>query len=160
MGLYDRIIEGFAGSRPGGWLFLNVFTHIDRFLIRTTGGRLSSGVGSRFHRQALVLTTTGAKSGKPRDVPLLYVPRGDDLVVIASATGQAKHPAWYYNLRAHPEAVAHVGGRAIPVVAREAEGEEREALWQSAVSFYSQFDTYRNRASQRRIPVMVLSPRL
>ena len=158
MGYYDRVVEAFAKSRVGGWLFLNVFSYLDRVLIKRSGGRLSSGVGSRFHQQALVLTTTGAKSGKPRSVPLLYVPRDRDLVVIASATGQKRNPAWYYNLVAHPRAVAHVGGRAIEVTAREAEGDERDELWDLAVRFYGGFETYRERASHRTIPVMVLSP--
>jgi F420H(2)-dependent quinone reductase len=158
LGPIDRTLDRFAKSRAGSWAILNVFTHLDRWLMRASKGRFSSMVGTPLHHQSLVLTTRGAKSGKERNVPLVYLRRGSNIIVIASATGQKEHPAWYLNLKAHPEATVHVGGRAIPVTAKEAEGKERDDLYEEAVRFYSGFDIYRRR-TERTIPVMVLSPR-
>lgn len=158
MGLYDRIVEWFASSKLGSWMFMNVFTYLDRWLIRASGGRLSTGVGSRFHAHGVVLETRGAKSGKVRRVPLISMRSGDDIIVVASATGQEKNPAWYYNLKKNPEALVHFKGKEIAVVAHEATGEERESLFAKAIDFYSGLSVYRDR-TDRTIPVMVLSPR-
>ncbi len=155
---YDRALRAFAATRAGGWLVLNVLTHLDRWLIRVSRGRLSSGIGSGLHDAGIVLRTTGARSGKLRDVPLVAFRRGDDFVVIASATGQQKNPAWYYNLVAHPDAEVLASGVRHTVRARLAEGGERDDLWASAVSLYEGFDVYRRR-TDRRIPVFVLEPR-
>jgi deazaflavin-dependent oxidoreductase (nitroreductase family) len=87
---------------------------------------------------------------------LAYVTRGDDLVLIASKGGHPQHPAWYHNLRAHPEATVEIRGRRETVFAREAEGAERVELWEKAVGFYPGYAAYQKRAG-RRIPVMVLS---
>jgi deazaflavin-dependent oxidoreductase (nitroreductase family) len=158
MRLYDDFIERFASSKIGSWMFLNVFTHLDRWLIRASGGRLSTGVGSRFHSHGVVLETRGAKSGKLRRVPLVTLISGNDWTLIASATGQAKNPAWYYNLKKNPEAFLYHRGEAIPVFAREAVGQERDRIYASAIEFASNFAVYRDR-TERTIPVMVLSRR-
>ena len=155
---YDRFVEWFASSRFGSWMFMNVFTYLDRWLMPISGGRLSSGVGSRFHGHALVLETTGAKSGKVRRVPLISMREGENVIVVASATGQAKNPAWYYNLKTNPEATVHFKGQQIPVTAREAVGGERDALYARAIDFYSGLSVYRERTS-RTFPVIVLTPR-
>ena len=82
--------------------------------------------------------------------------RGADLVLKASKGGHRRHPAWYHNLRAHPEASVEIRGRREPVVAREAEGAERAELWARAVEFYPGYAAYQRRAGARRIPGMVL----
>ena len=95
-------------------------------------------VGTRYHRRhLLLLTTTGAKSGRPRTVPLLYFADGADLVVIGSKGGHPRHPAWYHNVRAHPQVTVYARGTRGEYQAREAHGAERARL--------------------REIPVVVLS---
>ena len=89
-------------TRAGGWLFINVFPAIDRWLIPRTGGRLKVALG----QPILLLHTRGARSGEPRTTPLLYTPLDDAFIVVASKAGAAHHPAWYYNIRAHPDAVS------------------------------------------------------
>src|SRR5215470_19710185 len=85
MNWYERATGTFASSRPGAWFFVNVAMRLDRVLIPLTRGRLSSCLGTRYHRRhLLLLTTIGAKSGRPRTVPLLYFADGADLVVIGS----------------------------------------------------------------------------
>ena len=104
------------------------------------------------------METRGAKSGKLRRVPLVTLISGNDWTLIASATGQAKNPAWYYNLKKNPEAFLYHRGEAIPVIAREAVGQERDRIYASAIEFASNFAVYRDR-TERTIPVMVLSRR-
>ncbi|MBA2362483.1 MAG: nitroreductase family deazaflavin-dependent oxidoreductase [Chloroflexia bacterium] len=144
-----------TGRVPGRWgnraMRMASAMHIQ--LYRRTGGRL----GGAFPGGApvLLLHTTGRKTGSKRTTPLLYIVDRDDLVVIASAGGAAKHPAWWLNLRAQPAATVQVGRDTIPVRAEEATGDEREHLWARAVDVYSGYAGYHKKTS-RRIPVVVL----
>jgi len=152
---FDKLAQAFARTRLGGWLFVNVFPVIDRRLIPLTGGRLAVAVG----QPMLLLHTRGARSGQPRSTPLLYTWHGRGYVVVASKAGADHHPAWYYNMRAHPGAVTiEVGGRHIPVRPREAEGPEREELWRLVNDNYNGYQVYQQRAGQRIIPVVLLEP--
>lgn len=107
----------------------------------------------------LLLHARGAKTGQPRVTPLLYTPRGEDFVLIASKAGAERHPACYHNLTAHPAVDVEVDGGLISVSALEAEGAEREELWRLVNDNYSGYDVYQRRAGARRIPVVVLTPR-
>ncbi|GGT17822.1 nitroreductase family deazaflavin-dependent oxidoreductase [Nonomuraea spiralis] len=124
---------------------------IDEF--RANEGR----VGGPFEGASLVLlTTTGAKSGRPTTTPVMYLPDGDRYVVIASNAGADNHPAWYHNLRATPTATAEVGVETFDVKADFAEGEERDALYARMVEIAPGFAEYEAKTS-RRIPVVLLS---
>lgn len=139
------------------WFYARVLHHLDRLTSRLTRGRHT--VTSRLSGLPVVmLTTIGAKSGQERSSPVLAVSDGDKLVVVASNWGQAHHPAWYHNLRAHPTALVTVGGVSRLVRAHEATGAERERLWLSDLEFYPTRAAYARRAANRRIPVLVLSP--
>jgi deazaflavin-dependent oxidoreductase (nitroreductase family) len=143
-----------AALHLGSWLFVRVFSHIDRSLLRLSGGRLSLAVG----QPILLLTTKGAKTGHRRATPLLYVPDGADIILIASNGGRPRHPAWYHNLRAHPEAILLLQGKEGRYQAREAHGEERERLWRKAVDTYAGYQAYSRWTGGRQIPVMILTP--
>lgn len=144
-----------ARSRLGGWLFITVFPAIDRRLLPLTRGRLTVAVG----QPILLLHTRGARSGQPRTSPLLYTPHGGAFVIVASKAGAEHHPAWYHNIRAHPDAVAaEVGGRTIPVRATVAEGAQRAELWRIVNDNYNGYDVYQGRAGSRVIPVVLLEP--
>jgi deazaflavin-dependent oxidoreductase (nitroreductase family) len=151
----DRVMARFAYSRVGGLLFITVFPAIDKRLMPLTRGRLRIGMG----QPILLLHARGAKTGQPRVTPLLYTPRGEDFILVASKAGAERHPAWYHNLTAHPDVEIERDGQLIPVSAREAEGEEREELWRRVNDNYPGYEVYQRRAVARRIPVMVLSPR-
>jgi deazaflavin-dependent oxidoreductase (nitroreductase family) len=155
--LAERALIRVAASRPGAWLFINVLTHVDRWLLRATAGRVSTASGSRFHPHIVLLTTTGARTGRPRAVPLLALLDRGRVILIGSRGGHARHPAWYHNLRAHAVATVQVHGRMGQYRAREAEGPERAELWQRAVGFYPGYAEYQRRIT-RRVPVMVLEP--
>jgi deazaflavin-dependent oxidoreductase (nitroreductase family) len=149
----DRALQAVARSRLGGWLFITVFPRIDRRLMPLTRGRLRVALG----QPILLLHTRGARSGQPRTSPLLYTPHGEGFIVVASKAGAAQHPAWYHNLRAHPEDVeAEVGGRRIRVRPRVVEGEERNELWRRVNDNYNGYETYQTRAHDRVIPVVLL----
>jgi deazaflavin-dependent oxidoreductase (nitroreductase family) len=148
----ERLLERFASSKAGGWYFINVANKVDKHLVPATDGRLSTAIG----QQVLVVETTGAKSGARRRIPLVYVTDGDDIVLIASKGGAPKNPAWYHNLKAHPDVRVWAKGRSGRYRSREAEGEERDRLWRKAVDYYAGYDTYQGRTGGRRIPVMVL----
>jgi deazaflavin-dependent oxidoreductase (nitroreductase family) len=106
----------------------------------------------------LLLHHTGAKSGADRVAPLMYLRDGDRYVIFASKGGAPENPAWYHNLKAHPDTRVEVGGETIEVVAEEAEGEERDRLFNAQAKASPQFGEYQEKTA-RRIPVVVLTPR-
>ena len=107
MGLYERVLEAFGRSAVGNWYLKRVAPRIDPPLLRLTGGRVSSV----YPVPVMLLTTTGAKTGQPRTLPLLYVTDGDRLLLIASNYGKTSHPAWYRNLVANPKVEVLAGKR-------------------------------------------------
>ena len=154
---FQKSVRRFAASGLGSWLFARVLHHIDRPVYRLSGGRstLASLVSGL---PVVMLTTTGARSGTSRSVPVLGFPTDDGLVVIASNYGQNRHPSWYYNLRANPEGEVEVAGVKRPFRAVETEGEQRERIWQEGLKVYPGWSTYERRASHRRIAVFILGP--
>ena len=153
----QRAVRQFAASGPGSWVFARAAHRLDRPVYRLSRGRhtaasLVSGL------PVVMLTTTGAKSGRPRTVPLLGIPDGSGVAVIASNFGQARHPGWYYNLRADPEAEIAVRGVTQRVRAVEVDGERRERIWQAGLRAYPGFDQYERRAANREIRVFALDP--
>ena len=135
--------------------FVELFWRVHPKLYRWTGGRIGGSIGPM---PVLLLTTTGRKTGAARTNALTYLPHGDDFVVIASVLGEPRHPAWWLNLEAHPDATAEVGRERHAVRARQAEGGERETLWKAVVAKVPDYEEYRRRTS-RRIPVVVLERR-
>src|SRR3954447_21522441 len=152
---FDRVLQAFAQSRLGGWLFVNVLPAVDRPLLRLSGGRLSSGMGQTY----VLLHARGAKSGVERTVPLLGTKSGDTILLVASKAGAPEHPAWFHNLRAHPDVAVTVNGERRPVRARVAQGEERERLWAVVCDHYTGYAAYQTRTGGRVIPVVVLEAR-
>ena len=103
----------------------------------------------------LVLTTKGRKSGLTRQNALMYLPYGKDFVVIASNLGDENHPAWWINLKAEPTASVQIADSYYVIHAREADGDEREKLWQAIAEKNADYEQYRTWTS-RRIPVVIL----
>jgi len=143
-----------ARRRPVTWFLVNVGNKIDPYLMRATGGRLKTTISA----PTVLLTHTGAKSGKKRSTPLAYFTDDDDVVLIASRGGHRDHPAWYHNVIANPEVELWTKGGGGRYRAREATRKERERLWALATGFYPGFARYQERAGDRRIPVIVCSP--
>jgi len=133
---------------------VELFWKVHRFLYRVSGGRIGGRV---IGMPVLMLTTKGRKSGEPRSNVLTYVAKGDAFVVYASYAGEPNHPAWWLNLVADPHATVQRGQEVVPVVAREAEGQERAELWADVLRVAPDYAEYEKRTT-RRIPVVVLEP--
>ena len=119
---------------------------------RANGGK----VGGPFEGAALLLlTTTGAKSGEPRTSPLVYTTDGERIVIIASMAGAPTNPAWYHNLAARPDATVELGSETIKVRAQDAEGDERQRLYDAQAEIMPVFKEYAAK-TERVIPVVLL----
>ena len=162
----DKHYRGVAGwisatipvPKPGGlgWKINGFMTRMHARILRRTRGRIG---GTFDGAPLLVLHSTGAKTGERRQNPTIYLPDGDKLVIVASIGGNPNNPAWYHNLRAHPDDVeVDVRGHRRKVRARQASREEAEALWPRLFTTYPPFQTYMTR-TDREFPVMILEPR-
>ena len=115
-------------------------------------------VGGPFEGATLLLLHhVGARSGKDRVNPLVYNRDGDRYVVFASKAGAPTNPDWYHNIKANPNITIEVGTDTIPVVASEANGEERDRLFAAQVQRSPQFGEYQSK-TDRAIPVILLTP--
>ena len=143
-----------SSSKLGGILYHVVCRPVDTVLIPLTKGRLSMGPPGN----TVLITTRGARSGKPRRASLAFMYVGDDMVIIASKGGAPRHPGWYHNLKADPRVVVQTRAGVEDRLAREATGEERDKLFETMSTTWTNFAAYQERAGEREIPVMVLSP--
>jgi len=119
--------------------------------------RTRGSVTARYKVSALVLTTTGRRSGRKRSVVLQYFPDGDAMVVVATNDGGATHPAWYLNLVARPNGRVEVDGRPEAVTATELAGEPAAGWWRQILERAPDYERYL-RAAGRAFPILRLSP--
>ncbi|OBB68417.1 MULTISPECIES: nitroreductase family deazaflavin-dependent oxidoreductase [unclassified Mycobacterium] len=106
-------------------------------------------------RPVVLVTVTGAKSGKKRYVPMMRVESDGRYAMVASKGGAPAHPSWYFNLKVNPEVTLQDGERVVTLRARELDGSEREQWWQRAVEAYPPYAEYQTKTT-RQIPVFVL----
>lgn len=154
---FQKLAHHFLMLKPVS-AFLAVILHrVDNFLLGHTSGKRTATriVGLPIIR----LTTTGAKTGQARTMPLVSLFDVEKIALIASNFGGKHNPGWYYNLKANPECKVGWGGSEKIYLALEMQGEEREKYWQMAVSYYAGYETYKARAAPRHIPVMALEPK-
>ena len=152
--VFERGIRRFVVSKPGTAFAKAFSSRVDPFLLRVTRGRFSTGIGF----PVVLLTVPGRKSGVERSVPLVYFTEGDDVILIASTFGRSKNPAWYLNLVAAGEGALTGGGATARYSVRETEGPERDRLYALAEGLYQGYGLYKERAGDRTIPVLALSP--
>ncbi|MEU6751402.1 nitroreductase family deazaflavin-dependent oxidoreductase [Spirillospora sp. NPDC046719] len=140
---------------------LKIMSRVNIAVYRATGGRVGGTwrLGSAFRKGVPIclLTTKGRKTGRPRTQPLLYMPDGDRVVIVASQGGLPKDPLWYLNLRADPRVTVQVRRDVRRMRARTASPEERAALWPRLVAVYADFDKYQS-WTDREIPVVICEP--
>ena len=141
------------GRPPPRWL-LKALTRLNVWVYRASGGRLMSTLEGD---PICLVTMTGAKSGKLRTIPLMYVPDGDSVLLVASQGGAPTHPTWYYNLMAHPDITVEQGGQVRRLKARRVSAEEKARLWPICVSHYTPYEQYQQR-TERDIPVFRCEP--
>ncbi len=123
-------------------------------LYRLSGGKIG---GQAQRMPVLLLTTTGRKSGKEHTTALVYMPDGDDFVVVASNGGQARLPNWWLNMRKSKQARIEVGRKRLRVSVREANGEERQRLWSRIIAYRAGHEAYQERTPYP-LPVVILHP--
>lgn len=157
---FQRFMQKIASSKPGAWFLARTQHHLDRIVFKLSGGRTTMA-GVLTGLPVVILANKGAKSGLIRTIPLLCIEdekNPDHLILIASNFGQSHNPAWYYNLRANPQANCTLDGVTRTYHAREAQGEDYERCWSYALDTYMGFPHYQIRAGQRHIPIMVMEP--
>ncbi|NJN43902.1 MAG: nitroreductase family deazaflavin-dependent oxidoreductase [Anaerolineae bacterium] len=156
---WRRVIQRLAATRLAGWFLSRWLPTLDQYILRRTDG-LQTAATYLTGIPSITLTTYGAKSGQPRQCPLFSIPDGERVILIASNFGSTRHPAWYINLRANPEAILTLNGVDIAYSAREVSDPERQTYWDQAVQFYPGYQAYKHRAGKRKIPILVLTPHL
>jgi deazaflavin-dependent oxidoreductase (nitroreductase family) len=153
LSLYERALETFARTPAGDWYVKRIAPRLDPPLLRLTGGRVSSV----YPVPVMLLTTIGAKTGRPRTLPLTYIADGERLILVGSNYGGTRHPAWYRNLTANPQVEVLAGKRSGTYVASEiTDPTERDRAWSLAVDLYAGYGDYEKRAGDRTIPLIRL----
>jgi deazaflavin-dependent oxidoreductase (nitroreductase family) len=153
------LVQRMASSAPGSWFLARVLHRLDRLTVRLSGGRWSL-TGILAGVPVMMVTTTGARSGRPRTAPLLCIwdkSHPSRFALIASNWGQKHIPGWYFNLKANPQATCSIDGRSGAYAAHEATEEEYERFWGYATETYGGYWLYKKRAG-RRIPIVVMEP--
>ena len=142
-------------NAPSTTTIIKWMSRAQTWLFKKTGGRL----GDKFLRGAEVgiLTTTGRKSGEPRDSPLLFLQEGDRIVLVASQSGRANNPMWYLNLTADPKVTFQTKRGTHQLVARDATDPERDEYWPKLDAMYADFVNYRS-YTDRKIPIVICDP--
>jgi len=150
----QRLLHRLVSIRLLVSFFAKHMHRIDMFALNLTRGRfaLSELAGWTI----ILLTTTGAKTGNNRTIPLLAGVEKDRIAVAASSFGRKHNPAWYYNLKANPPCVVTYKNETYIFMAREVEGDEYDKYWTLISSNYVGYEKYKMSASPRHIPIMIL----
>ena len=136
------------------WLMIPFSRFNARRYIKSQGASMGAFAG----RDICVASMTGAKSGKRRDVPLMYVPYREGVILVASLGGAPRHPTWYYNLVKNPDIDVYVKGDKLALRARQASPAEKAEVWPICCEHYPDYATYQAR-TDRDIPVFICEPR-
>lgn len=142
----DDFVVRLTTNRVVTWIIRNVASRLDPVLFRATNGRFTSmGPPSM---PMLTLTAKGRKSGEPRSVHLACLEDGDDWLVVASAMGQERHPAWRYNLEANPDIEVQIQGERFAAVASPLDDAEKARFWPAVREAIPQMNVYENRTDR------------
>jgi deazaflavin-dependent oxidoreductase (nitroreductase family) len=151
-GWFSRAYAAFSGTRLGRLISARIVWKVDPYLLRATRGHVGMGLVL----PTALLETRGAKSGAVRRNAVIYFHDEDLVTIIASKAGAASHPAWFHNLRAHPDVTFGDIPMRATVITDEA---ERQRLWALADRVFAPYATYRRDAAKanRTIPIVQLS---
>jgi deazaflavin-dependent oxidoreductase (nitroreductase family) len=153
----QRASQRLAALRPVAFVFRHTFHHVDAVWDKVFPGRTLSSIIAGLPN--ILLTTTGARTGRARTVPLIGLPADGGIAVVGTRFGSQSHPGWYHNLLQEPRCVVAVGRTRIDATARLLPpGPEYDAVMATADTVYAGFAHYRRRITDRRIPVFVLTP--
>jgi len=154
---FQKFLHRFVMIRPVTAFFAPWIHRLDKALLERTNRKHS--LAEILGWPIVEITTLGAKSNLPRTMPLIGVVEGVRIALIASSFGREHNPGWYYNLKKNPECDVLFSGRSGKYIARELEGDDYDHYWQLAVSYYAGYEKYKERASHRHIPIMLLEPK-
>ena len=133
---------------------MKVFSRINAWVFKASSGRWMSSFSGR---PICVVTMKGARSNRWMDIPLMYVPFEDGVILVASMGGAPRHPTWYYNLVANPDIEVRAAGKTMKLSARQVEADEKDRLWPVCCEHYPDFANYQKR-TDREIPVFNCQP--
>lgn len=153
----QRALRALVASSPGAWVGKRVLHRLDLVAHRLVPGRTTPSQWLAGVPVGL-LTTTGARTGHPRTVPLMLAPLDEGWGVIASYYGSERPPGWYFNLRALPYASLEVDGVVHRVRAEQVQGVDRERVREAALRWYAGYTAYEERAGGRDLGFFVLHP--
>lgn len=151
----NRLLRAIGPTRPFAAVYRRFGPLVDPWLMRVSGGRIATRI---YGFPALLLVTTGARSGLPRTSPLLYTRDGDDFVIVGTNFGTEHHPAWTYNLLKQPRAEITVGSETLPVTAELVDDATYEQVWTRFSAMYGGYDAYRKRLTHRKPRLFRLRP--
>lgn len=154
LSLREAVLERLAMRGAFDPYLIHVAPRLDPVLIPLTKGRLSSTGANR----VALITSTGAKSGEPRKHPVLLIPTDDGLIAMGAHFGRPTHPAWTYNLLAHPECDVIFRGVRARHRAELLEGAAHDAARAAALDFYAGYTQYEERAAGREFRFFRLTP--
>jgi deazaflavin-dependent oxidoreductase (nitroreductase family) len=155
---WQRIIQRLAMIEMISTGFLKPYLHrLDTTVLQRSKGRISL-TSMLTGLPVVVLSSTGAKSGKTKKTPLVGIPDQDKIILIASWFGSTSYPGWYYNLLVNPEVELSQNKITQKYIARLASPEERQEYWQIAVYYYPGYQAYQKRCERREIPIFILEP--
>lgn len=153
--VFHRAMQAFAATRAGAWMFSMTLARADRILSKLSNGRVTvPEVMARL--PVLVLTSTGRKTGQPRQTHLIAVPFRDTLALLGTNFGQARTPTWVLNLEADPRAAVTHRGITREVRARPATDAERNQVLSNSSSVYAGYVKYKQRITGRRLRIFIL----
>jgi deazaflavin-dependent oxidoreductase (nitroreductase family) len=154
--LWGKLTSRVPAPRPDSplWGPWKQVTALNTRLYRVTNGR----IGGRYDRAPVcILHHRGARTGERRETPLVHLADGHRVVIVASMGGNPKNPAWFHNVKAHPDVDVEILGDRRAMRARVAGDEERAELWPRLLEVWPAWESYQGRTT-RQIPVVVLEP--
>jgi deazaflavin-dependent oxidoreductase (nitroreductase family) len=152
---FNRLMQIFASSRVGVAILAPTVHHLDRVVLALTGGWHTFS-GLMIGLPIVTFTMKGAKSGLERSLPLIAVPDGDCIILIATNFGQAHTPGWYFNMRANPQVTATYRGQSAKYAVEELTGAEKEHALDLGQAVYVGYRIYQQRAAHRETHVLRL----
>ena len=153
--VFQRSIQALGSTKSVAWVFQRTLYPIDKVLYRSTKGKVTvAGIFAGL--PVIMVTTTGARTGQPRSMPLLGIPMGDAIAILGTNYGQNPTPGWVYNLRADPSATVGYQGKTVEVTARLATKEETDEAFALAAGVYPGYGEYRDRIDGREVSAFLL----
>jgi deazaflavin-dependent oxidoreductase (nitroreductase family) len=134
--------------------FIKPFSRLNVWVYKLTRGLL---MGKFQGRPVMLVTMTGAKTGKSRTIPLMHVPYKEGVVVVGSQGGAPKSPVWVKSIQQNPEVVVQYKTKKMNLRARQADDAEKAEVWPTCVEHYPPYDDYQNR-TERNIPMFICEP--